>query len=71
VAKIRTPILLINNLYDNIMPEVDAFNTSAGLEGGVVLRQNSSEEALFLSLFIPIAIPREINTHTTRSKAHP
>lgn len=59
VAKTKTPLLLINNLYDNITPQVNAFNTSAGFEGSVVLLQNSYGVSSFpFPVFhSPIAIP--------------
>lgn len=58
VAKTKTPILLINNLYDNITPQVNAFNTSAGFEGSVVLLQNSYGVSSFpFHVSSPIVIP--------------
>ena len=40
-VKTRNPVLFINNVHDNITPMTNAYNTSSGFEGSVVLVQNS------------------------------
>lgn len=40
-VKTANPVLFINNLHDNITPHANAYNTSSGFEGSVVLSQNS------------------------------
>ena len=47
----KNPVLLINNAWDNITPLVSAQNTSAGLEGSVVLVQNSYGVGSMVSTF--------------------